>query len=214
MIYSVGIRYIDNLENTQRVVGDFNFDGRTKKGQYATFTHVPGHFTNWQVQVTKKTGPVSREMKACTQKDQIQAALEREIEKLLAEGNKTRTDPEYGVERERELADEALALEISDEEDAREQAAKASKGRVASGDALDAAARKAQAEKKIEEKIVAAHKRSNDMIGKVLSNDPELRRYITANTQPDTITNASIAEAAVGQGSDDLLEIPSFLKRS
>ena len=135
-------------------------------------------------------------MKPCTQKDQIQAALEQEIEKLLAEGNKTGTDPEYGVERERELA------------------AKASKGRVASGDALDAAARKAQAEKKIEEKIVAAHKRSNDMIGKVLSNDPELRRYITANTQPDTITNASIAEAAVGQGSDDLLEIPSFLKRS
>ena len=196
MIYSVGIRYIDNLENTQRVVGDFNFDGRTKKGQYATYTHVPGHFTNWVVQVNKKTGPVSREMKPCTQKDQIQAALEREIEKLLAEGNKTGTDPEYGVERERELA------------------AKASKGRVASGDALDAAARKAQAEKKIEEKIVAAHKRSNDMIGKVLSNDPELRRYITANTQPDTITNASIAEAAVGQGSDDLLEIPSFLKRS
>ena len=196
MIYSVGIRYIDNLENTQRVVGDFNFDGRTKKGQYATFTHVPGHFTNWVVQVNKKTGPVSREMKPCIQKDQIQAALEREIEKLLAEGNKTGTDPEYGVERERELA------------------AKASKGRVASGDALDAAARKAQAEKKIEEKIVAAHKRSNDMIGKVLSNDPELRRYITANTQPDTITNASIAEAAVGPGSDDLLEIPSFLKRS
>ena len=196
MIYSVGIRYIDNKQKTQRVVGDFNFDGRTKKGQYATFTHVPGHFTNWVVQVNKKTGPVSREMKPCTQKDQIQAALEQEIEKLLAEGNKTGTDPEYGVERERELA------------------AKASKGRVASGDALDAAARKAQAEKKIEEKIVAAHKRSNDMIGKVLSNDPELRRYITANTQPDTITNASIAEAAVGQGSDDLLEIPSFLKRS
>ena len=196
MIYSVRIAHIDNLEKTQRVVGDFNFDGRTKKGQYATFTHVPGHFTNWMVQVTKKTGPVSREMKPCTQKDQIQAALEREIEKLLSEGNEKGTDPEYGVERERELA------------------AKASKGRVASGDALDAAARKAQAEKKIEEKLIAAHKRSNDMIGKVLANDPELRRYVTANTQPESITNASIAEAAVGQGSDDLLEIPSFLKRS
>ena len=196
MIYSVNIAYIDNKQKTQRVFGDFNFDGRTKKGQYGRFTHVPGHFTNWVVQVNKKTGPVSREMKPCTQKDQIQAALEQEIEKLLAEGNKKGTDPEYGVERERELA------------------AKASKGRVASGNALDAAARKAQAEKKIEEKIVAAHKRSNDMIGKVLSNDPELRRYITANTQPDTITNASIAEAAVGQGSDDLLEIPSFLKLS
>ena len=196
MIYSVNIAYIDNKQKTQRVVGDFNFDGRTKKGQYATFTHVPGHFTNWMVQVTKKTGPVSREMKPCTQKDQIQAALEREIEKLLAEGNKKGTDQEYGVERERELA------------------AKASKGRVASGNALDAAARKAQAEKKIEEKLIAAHKRSNDMIGKVLANDPELRRYVTANTQPESITNASIAEAAVGQGSDDLLEIPSFLKRS
>ena len=196
MIYSVRIAHIDNLEKTQRVVGDFNFDGRTKKGQYATFTHVPGHFTNWMVQVTKKTGPVSREMKPCAQKDQIQAALEREIEKLLSEGNEKGTDPEYGVERERELA------------------AKASKGRVASGNALDAAARKAKAEKKIEEKLVAAHKRSNDMIGKVLANDPELRRYVTANTQPESITNASIAEAAVGQGSDDLLEIPSFLKRS
>ena len=214
MIYSVTIAYIDNKQKTQRVVGDFNFDGRTKKGQYGRFTHVPGHFTNWTVEVNKKTGPVSREMKACVQKDQIQAELEQAIEKLLAEGNKTGTDPEYGVERERELADEALALEISDEEYAREQAAKASKGRVASGNALDAAARKAQAEKKIEEKLVAAHKRSNDMIGKVLANDPELRRYVTANTQPESITNASIAEAAVGQGSDDLLEIPSFLKRS
>ena len=190
MIYSVGIRYIDNLENTQRVVGDFNFDGRTKKGQYATFTHVPGHFTNWVVQVNKKTGPVSREMKACTQKDQIQAALEREIPKLLAEKNDSGTDREYGVERERELADEALALE---------QAAKASKLTMAP---------------KVQAELKAAHKRSNDMIGKVLANDPELRRFVTANTQPDTITNASIAEAAVGQGSDDLLEIPSFLKRS
>ena len=214
MIYSVTIAYIDNKQKTQRVVGDFNFDGRTKKGQYGRFTHVPGHFTNWTVEVNKKTGPVSREMKACAQKDQIQAALEQEIEKLLAEGNKKGTDPEYGVERERELADEALALEIADEEFARSNAAKARRGMVVSGDAIDAAARKARAEKKVEEKIVAAHKRSNDMIGKVLANDPELRRYVTANTQPDTITNASIAEAAVGQGSDDLLEIPSFLKRS
>ena len=196
MIYSVTIAYIDNKQKTQRVVGDFNFDGRTKKGQYGRFTHVPGHFTNWTVEVNKKTGPVSREMKPCAQKDQITAALEKEIEKLLAEGNKTGTDPEYGVERERELAE------------------KADKGRVASGNALDAAARKAQAEKKIEEKLAAAHKRSNDMIGKALANDPELRRYVTANTQPESITNASIAEAAVGQGSDDLLEIPSFLKRS
>ncbi len=196
MIYSVTIAYIDNKQKTQRVVGDFNFDGRTKKGQYGRFTHVPGHFTNWTVEVNKKTGPVSREMKPCTQKDQITAALEKEIEKLLAEGNEKGTDPEYGVERERELAE------------------KADKGRVASGNALDAAARKAQAEKKIEEKLAAAHKRSNDMIGKVLANDPELRRYVTANTQPESITNASIAEAAVGQGSDDLLEIPSFLKRS
>ena len=200
MIYSVNIAYIDNKQKTQRVVGDFNFDGRTKKGQYGRFTHVPGHFTNWTVEVNKKTGPVSREMKPCAQKDQIQAALEKEIEKLLSEGshegNKTGTDPEYGVERERELA------------------AKASKGRVASGNALDAAARKAKAEEKLEKKLIAAHKRSNDMIGKVLANDPELRRYVTANTQPESITNASIAEAAVGQGSDDLLEIPSFLKRS
>ena len=207
MIYSVRIAHIDNLEKTQRVVGDFNFDGRTKKGQYATFTHVPGHFTNWMVQVTKKTGPVSREMKPCTQKTQIQAALEREIEKLLSEGNEKGTDPEYGVERERELADQYFQAEA-------QGAAPSSKGRVASGNALDAAARKARAEKKIEEKLIAAHKRSNDMIGKVLANDPELRRYVTANTQPESITNASIAEAAVGQGSDDLLEIPSFLKRS
>ena len=199
MIYSVGIRYIDNLENTQRVVGDFNFDGRTKKGQYATFTHVPGHFTNWQVQVHKKTGPVSREMKACAQKDQIQAALEREIPQLRAEKKDSGTDREYGVERERELADEALALEISDEEYALEQAAKASKLTMAP---------------KVHAELKAAHKRSNDMIGKVLSNDPELRRYVTANTQPSPIDNASIAQAAVGQGSDDLLEIPSFLKRS
>ena len=203
MIYSVRIAYIDNEQKTQRVVGDFNFDGRTKKGQYGRFTHVPGHFTNWTVEVNKKTGPVSREMKNCRQKELIQSALEREIEKLLSEGNKTGTQTEYGVERERELAEQADKA-----------AAPSPKGRVASGNALDAAARKAKAEEKLEKKLIAAHKRSNDMIGKVLANDPELRRYVTANTQPESITNASIAEAAVGQGSDDLLEIPSFLKRS
>ena len=247
MIYSVKIAYKEPVGDTQRVVGTFNFDGRTKQGQKATFVHVPDQFTTFQVEVMKKTGPVRREMKECRQKELLLMGLERNIKKLLAGENETGTDSEQN----RELADEKLALEISDEEYAKELAefeltGKAPKKMVDANEnnsiyharkkELDAAAagklmremldeaadpvtgQKYRSpeitEKEIEEKIVAAHKRSNDMIGKVLSNDPELRRYVTANTQPSPIDNASIAQAAVGQGSDDLLEIPSFLKRS
>ena len=232
MIYSVKIAYKEPVGDTQRVVGTFNFDGRTKQGQKATFVHVPDQFTTFQVEVMKKTGPVRREMKECRQKELLLMGLERKIKKLLAEENETGTDSEQN----RELADEKLALEISDEEYAKELAEFELTGKAPKKKELDAAAagklmremldeaadpvtgqkyRSPEiAEKEIEEKIVAAHKRSNDMIGKVLSNDPELRRYVTANTQPSPIDNASIAQAAVGQGSDDLLEIPSFLKRS
>ena len=232
MIYSVKIAYKEPVGDTQRVVGTFNFDGRTKQGQKATFVHVPDQFTTFQVEVMKKTGPVRREMKECRQKELLLMGLERNIKKLLAGENETGTDSEQN----RELADEKLALEISDEEYAKELAEFELTGKAPKKKELDAAAagklmremldeaadpvtgQKYRSpeitEKEIEEKIVAAHKRSNDMIGKVLSNDPELRRYVTANTQPSPIDNASIAQAAVGQGSDDLLEIPSFLKRS
>ena len=232
MIYSVKIAYKEPVGDTQRVVGTFNFDGRTKQGQKATFVHVPDQFTTFQVEVMKKTGPVRREMKECRQKELLLMGLERKIKKLLAEEHETGTDSEQN----RELADEKLALEISDEEYAKELAEFELTGKAPKKKELDAAAagklmremldeaadpvtgQKYRSpeitEKEIEEKIVAAHKRSNDMIGKVLSNDPELRRYVTANTQPSPIDNASIAQAAVGQGSDDLLEIPSFLKRS
>ena len=172
----------------------FNFDGRLKSGQHAVAQYQPSenHVVDFQVLTSRNGSDLRRRMKPCEQRDIIIKQLERKLPELLkSEGNKK---------------------ENVSGTDSRTDSG--TKGRVASGNALDAAARKAQAEKKIEEKLIAAHKRSNDMIGKVLANDPELRRYVTANTQPESITNASIAEAAVGQGSDDLLEIPSFLKRS
>ena len=195
MIYSVKIAYKEPVGDTQRVVGTFNFDGRTKQGQKATFVHVPDQFTTFQVEVMKKTGPVRREMKECRQKELLLMGLERKIKKLLAEENETGTDSEQN----RELADEKLALEISDEEYAKELAEFELTGKAPKKKELDTAAagklmremldeaadpvtgQKCRSpeitEKEIEEKIVAAHKRSNDMIGKVLSNDPEPVSY-------------------------------------
>lgn len=233
MIYSVKIAYKEPVGDTQRVVGTFNFDGRTKQGQKATFVHVPDQFTTFQVEVMKKTGPVRREMKECRQKELLLMGLERNIKKLLAGENETGTDSEQNVEQTKELAEFELTgkapkkMVDANENNSIYHARKKELDAAAAGklmrEMLDEAADPVTgqkyrspeiAEKEIEEKIVAAHKRSNDMIGKVLSNDPELRRYVTANTQPSPIDNASIAQAAVGQGSDDLLEIPSFLKRS
>ena len=233
MIYSVKIAYKEPVGDTQRVVGTFNFDGRTKQGQKATFVHVPDQFTTFQVEVMKKTGPVRREMKECRQKELLLMGLERNIKKLLAGENETGTDSEQNVEQTKELAEFELTgkapkkMVDANENNSIYHARKKELDAAAAGklmrEMLDEAADPATGqkyrspeitEKEIEEKIVAAHKRSNDMIGKVLSNDPELRRYVTANTQPSPIDNASIAQAAVGQGSDDLLEIPSFLKRS
>ena len=233
MIYSVKIAYKEPVGDTQRVVGTFNFDGRTKQGQKATFVHVPDQFTTFQVEVMKKTGPVRREMKECRQKELLLMGLERNIKKLLAEENETGTDSEQNVEQTKELAEFELTgkapkkMVDANENNSIYHARKKELDAAAAGklmrEMLDEAADPVTGqkyrspeitEKEIEEKIVAAHKRSNDMIGKVLSNDPELRRYVTANTQPSPIDNASIAQAAVGQGSDDLLEIPSFLKRS
>ena len=218
MIYSVKIAYKEPVGDTQRVVGTFNFDGRTKQGQKATFVHVPDQFTTFQVEVMKKTGPVRREMKECRQKELLLMGLERNIKKLLAGENETGTDSEQNVEQTKELAE----FELTGKAPKKKELDAAAAGKLMR-EMLDEAADPVTgqkyrspeiAEKEIEEKIVAAHKRSNDMIGKVLSNDPELRRYVTANTQPSPIDNASIAQAAVGQGSDDLPEIPSILKRS
>ena len=94
MIYSVKIAYKEPVGDTQRVVGTFNFDGRTKQGQKATFVHVPDQFTTFQVEVMKKTGPVRREMKECRQKELLLMGLERNIKKLLAGENETGTDSE------------------------------------------------------------------------------------------------------------------------
>ena len=153
----------------------FNFDGRLKSGQHAVAQYQPSenHVVDFQVLTSRNGSELRRRMKPCDQRDIIIKQLERKLPELLkSEGNKK---------------------ENVSGTDSRTDSG--TKGRVASGDALDAAARKARAEKKIEEKLIAAHTRSNDMIGKVLANDPELRRFVTANTQPDTISNASIAEA-------------------
>ena len=120
-------------------------------------------------------------MKPCDQRDIIIKQLERKLPGFLkSEGNKK---------------------ENVSGTDSRTDSG--TKGRVASGDALDAAARKKQ--KDIKSQMAAAHARSNDIIGKALANDPELARYVN-NAIGTQTSKVSVDEPS--------LEIPQFLKRS
>ena len=117
-----------------RTYGRFKFDGRLRKDQVATFTAFMGRAdyednVNFKVVVNKKSGLVRREMKACAQKDAIKAELLgyvhrenlraaiREDEKENESENVSENEienpgavAEYGVDVERELAGDAVAV--------------------------------------------------------------------------------------------------------
>lgn len=122
-----------------RTYGRFKFDGRLRKDQVATFTAFTGRDDYqdnvvFKVVVNKKSGLVRREMKACAQKDAINAELLgyvhrenlraaiREDEKENESENVSENEvmvvkesfnavAEYGVDVERELAgDDAVAV--------------------------------------------------------------------------------------------------------
>lgn len=173
-----------------RVVGLFDFDGRTKRGQHGAFTHIPGAdpegdiYINFKVLSVRKGQKIRKEMKECQQKQDILAALRKHLESDSSQNENQNADQtgsdladqyfeqEFGVETERELA----------------------------------------AEDKIISKVKDAHARSNDIIGKALQNDPELRAYV--NNAIDSAQGRVPVEAALGKHHDDLLEIPDFLKRT
>ena len=161
----------------------FNFDGRLKSGQHAVAQYQPSenHVVDFQVLTSRNGSDLRRRMKPCDQRDIIIKQLERKLPELLKS--------------------EWYKKENVSGRDSRSDSG--TKGRVASGDALDAAARKKQ--KDIKSQMAAAHARSNDIIGKALANDPELARYVN---------NAIGTQTSKVSVDDPSLEIPQFLKRS
>ena len=171
-----------------RVIGMFQFDGRTKAGQTGMFTHIPGAdpeedlYISFKVLIDRKGQKIRKEMKECSQKTAIISGLKQFFE---SESSQTKQEDlvdqyfeqEFGVETERKLA-----LKDLDVED------------------------------KIVDKVQQAHARSNDIIGKALKNDPALRAYV--NNAIDNAQGRVPVEAALGKHHDDLLELPEFLKRT
>jgi len=181
IIYNVRIT---ESETEGLVRGVFHFDGRIRSGQQARFS-MDNDNVSFSVMVSKKTGPVWRDMKQCDQKDIILAQIKRNVTRMLGE-NKT------------------VDLERTIPEDKGEQSEnkKENKGRVASGDELDAKLRaKAAEEAKRAKMIEQAHARSNQLIAKAIQRDPELGKVAKIVTLPQKV-------------SDDPLEIPEFLKRA
>ena len=84
LIYN--IRITDSTDS-RLIQGVFHFDGRLRSGQQARFSLV-NEKPNFRVMVSKKTGPVWREMKDCDQKDIILAQLKRNVLRMVGE-NKT-----------------------------------------------------------------------------------------------------------------------------
>ena len=95
-----------------RVFGRIKFDGRLRKDQLATFVAFTGRSdyedkASFKVIVEKKSGTVRREMKACPQKDAIQAEIlnhvyRENLREAIREDEAA--EQEYGVDRERQLA--------------------------------------------------------------------------------------------------------------
>ncbi len=166
--------------------GVFHFDGRIRSGQQARFSLMNGN-PNFSVMISKKTGPVWREMKPCDQKDIILAQIKRNVTRMVGE-NKT-------VDLERT---------IPDNKGEQSEKKKENKGRVASGNDLDAAARKKadkEAKQKVREKMLQdAHNRTNQLIAKAIDRSPALKKA------------AKVADPV--QVSVESLEIPDFLKRA
>jgi hypothetical protein len=167
-----------------RVLGSFKFDGRTKAGQAAVFTHIPGAdpetdiFVSFKVISERKGQKIRKVMKECSQKDEII----RQLAVFLKDVDTDEPEQEFGVDTERELADKAERVGFK------------------------------LAKAELDSKMEAAHARSNKLIGAAMIKDPELRRW--ANNAIDKAEGRVPVEAALGKDHEDLLEIPEFLKRS
>ena len=113
----------------------FNFDGRLKSGQHAVAQYQPSenHVIDFQVLTSRNGSDLRRRMKPCDQRDIIIKQLERKLPEFLkSEGNKK---------------------ENVSGTDSRTDSG--TKGRVASGDALDAAARKKQKDTTLQERLLS-----------------------------------------------------------
>lgn len=92
-----------------RVLGSFKFDGRTKAGQAAVFTHIPGAdpetdiFVSFKVISERKGQKIRKVMKECSQKDEII----RQLAVFLKDVDTDEPEQEFGVDTERELAAKA-----------------------------------------------------------------------------------------------------------
>ncbi len=91
-----------------RVVGLFDFDGRTKRGQHGAFTFIPGAdpdgdiYISFKVLSVRKGQKIRKEMKECQQKQDILAALRKHLESESDQNDDE--SKEFGVDTERELA--------------------------------------------------------------------------------------------------------------
>lgn len=91
-----------------RVVGLFDFDGRTKSGQHGAFTHIPGAdpdgdiYISFKVLSVRNGQKIRKEMKECQQKQDILAALRKHLESESDQNDDE--SKEFGVDTERELA--------------------------------------------------------------------------------------------------------------
>ena len=206
---NVRIKHLDGQTRDGGFVkGEFLFDGRTKADQTGTFALV-GTDLNFMVKTMRKGNKIRKEMKACAQKDQILEQLRNEIQNELGTDDAAvvagtvldgwkdiplqpeQAEPveEFGVDKEREIAEACAAL----------------------GEGMADAAKRAKADQ-AKAKLEAAHARSNKLIGTAMIKDPELRRW--ANNAIDKAEGRVPVEAAMGKDHEDLLEIPEFLKRS
>jgi len=182
-----------------RVVGLFDFDGRTKRGQHGAFTFIPGAdpegdiYINFKVLSVRKGQKIRKEMKECGQKTQIISALSKFFESEQSQNgcdSPVQSESEQGQSLEDEYFEQEFGVETE----------------------RKLALKDLDVEDKIVDKVQQAHARSNDIIGKALQNDPELRAYV--NNAIDSAQGRVPVEAALGKHHDDLLELPEFLKRT
>ena len=163
--------------------GVFHFDGRLRSGQQARFSVMNGN-PNFSVMVSKKTGPVWREMKACDQKDIILAQIKRNVLRMVGE-NKTVDLMRTMVDNKGEQSEKKKQNEPKKPFD--DTAVKAVKSKVTS-------------HRKREKMLQDAHNRTNQLIAKAIDRSPALAKA------------AKVSKPV--QVSDAPLEIPDFLKRA
>ena len=105
-VYDIRIIEQTFVGTARKIRGTFKFDGRTKAGQEAMFTHHPDQpyddeaWLNFTVFNVRKGQKIRKAMKECQQKTDIL----RQLEDYLSKPERQSDDIEYGVETERKLA--------------------------------------------------------------------------------------------------------------